>query len=185
MLFQAIILKLAQIKIFFSFLDWLNASIFTKGTALITSSPLVLYSDRKCPMLQLQTSSLALPPFLLDPCKQDCLRLSYHFPSLSCSICSYLPSFWASFVAQVIKNPPAMQETWVQFLGQDDPLEKWLATHSSILAWRIPWTEEPGRLQSMGVSRVGHDLATIPPPPPSLFFSHIQAAAKSWSQVKI
>ena len=58
--------------------------------------------------------------------------------------------FGASLVAQLVKNLPAMQETWVQFLGWEDPLEKEMATHSSILAWRIPWTEEPGRLQSMG-----------------------------------
>ena len=55
------------------------------------------------------------------------------------------------------KNPPAMQETQVRFLGRDDLLEKEIATHSSILAWRIPWTEEPGRLQSMGSHRVRHD----------------------------
>ena len=71
----------------------------------------------------------------------------------------------ASLVAQWVKNLPTMQETWVQFLGQEDPLEKELATHSSILAWRIPWTEEPGRPQSMGDTRVRHDLATKPPPP--------------------
>ena len=53
-------------------------------------------------------------------------------------------------VALLVKNLPAMQETWVQLLGQEDPLEKEMATHSSILAWRIPRTEEPGRLQSMG-----------------------------------
>ena len=56
----------------------------------------------------------------------------------------------ASLVAQMVKNLPAVQETWVQFLGQEDPLEKGMATHSSILTWRIPWTEEPGRPQSMG-----------------------------------
>ena len=50
----------------------------------------------------------------------------------------------------MVKNLPAVQQTWVQFLGQEDPLEKEMATHSSILAWRIPWTEEPGGLQSMG-----------------------------------
>ena len=50
-----------------------------------------------------------------------------------------------------------MSETWVRFLGQEDPLEKEMATHSSILAWRIPWMEEPGELQSMGLQRVGHD----------------------------
>ena len=60
----------------------------------------------------------------------------------------------------VVKNLSAKQETWVQFLGQEEPLEKGMATHSSTLAWRIPWTEEPGRLQSMGSYRVGHDRAT-------------------------
>ena len=56
----------------------------------------------------------------------------------------------ASLVAQMVKNLPGMRETWVQSLGWEDPLEKEMATHSSILAWRIPWTEEPGGLQSMG-----------------------------------
>ena len=56
----------------------------------------------------------------------------------------------ASLVAQMVKNLPAMQETWVPSLGWEDPLEKGMATHSSIFAWRIPWTEEPGRQQSMG-----------------------------------
>ena len=57
----------------------------------------------------------------------------------------------------MVKNPPAMQEKWVQSLGQEDPLEKEMKTQSNILAWRIPWTEEPGGLQSMGSQRVGHD----------------------------
>ena len=65
-----------------------------------------------------------------------------------------------SLVAQRLKRLPAMQETWVQSLGQEDPLEKEIATHSSVLAWRIPWTEEPGGLQSTGLQRVGHDWAT-------------------------
>ena len=59
--------------------------------------------------------------------------------------------------AQTVKNLPAMQETGVQFLGQEDPLEKGMATHSSILAWEIPWTEEPGGLQSTRSQRVRHD----------------------------
>ena len=63
----------------------------------------------------------------------------------------------ASLVAQMVKNLPAMQETQVQSLSQEDALEKGMATHSSLLAWRIPWTEEPGRLQSMGLQRAGHD----------------------------
>ena len=57
----------------------------------------------------------------------------------------------------MVKNLPAIQETQVQSLGREDPLEKEMATYSSILAWRIPWIEEPGRLQSMGLQRVGHD----------------------------
>ena len=60
-------------------------------------------------------------------------------------------------VAQMVKNPSAMQETGVQAMGQEDPLEKGMATHSSILAWRIPWTEETGRLQSMGSQTVMND----------------------------
>ena len=63
----------------------------------------------------------------------------------------------ASLGAQTAKNPPVMQQTPVQSLGQDDPLEEGMATHSSILAWRSPWTEAPGGLQSMGSKRVGHD----------------------------
>ena len=62
-----------------------------------------------------------------------------------------------SLVAQTVKRLPTMQETGFQSLGGEDALEKELATHSSILAWKIPWTEEPGRLQSMGSQRVGHD----------------------------
>ena len=60
-------------------------------------------------------------------------------------------SLWASLVAQMVKNLPVMQETWVWSLGRDDPLEKGMATHSCILAWRIPWTEESGGLQSRGL----------------------------------
>ena len=64
---------------------------------------------------------------------------------------------WASLVGQMVKNPPAMWETGVQSLGWEDPLEKGMTTPSSILAWRIQWSEEPGGLQSMGSQRAGHD----------------------------
>ena len=64
---------------------------------------------------------------------------------------------WVSLVAQMVKNLPTMQETWVQSLGWKDPLEKEMAIHSNILAWKIPWKEEPDRLQSMGSQRVRHD----------------------------
>ena len=74
-------------------------------------------------------------------------------------------------LAQLVKNLPAMQETWVQFLGWEDPLEKETATDSSMLAWEIPRTEEPGRLQSIEWQRVGHDSAT-----------HQQ---EPWSKIKV
>ena len=76
-----------------------------------------------------------------------------------------------SLVDQMVKRLSTMRETWVQSLGRKDPLEKEMAPHSSTLAWRIPWTEEPGRLQSMGWQRVGHDWAT------SLHFTEI------WTQI--
>ena len=63
----------------------------------------------------------------------------------------------ASLVAQMVKNLPAVWETWVLSLGGEDPLEKGMATHSTILAWEIPWTEKPGRLQSVGSQRVRHN----------------------------
>ena len=63
----------------------------------------------------------------------------------------------ASFMAQLVKNLPAAWETWVRSLSWEDPLEKGMATHSSVVAWRIPWTEEPGGLQSTESQRVGHD----------------------------
>ena len=76
------------------------------------------------------------------------------------SMVLFFPNIRAFLVAQIVKILPEMQETQVQSLGQEDPLEKGMATHSSILAWRIPWTDEPGGLQSMGSQRVGHDGAT-------------------------
>ena len=63
---------------------------------------------------------------------------------------------WTSLVAQMVRNLHTMQETWVQSLGWEDPLEKEMAIYSSTIAWKIPWTEEPGWLQSMGSQRVGH-----------------------------
>ena len=86
----------------------------------------------------------------------------WEFPSLN--LCSSYPllakSSLASLVAQRVKGLPTMQETWVWFLGWEDPLEKEIATHSSTLAWKIPWMEKSGRLQSMGLQRVRHDWAT-------------------------
>ena len=73
------------------------------------------------------------------------------------SISNPLSKGRASLVAQTVKHLPAMRETWVPFLGWKDPLEKEMAIHSSTLAWKIPWTEELNKLQSMGSKKVGHD----------------------------
>ena len=75
---------------------------------------------------------------------------------LATFVCTYSLR-WASLVVQRVKRLPAMQETWVRSLGWEDPLEKEMATHSSTLAWKTPWTEEPGRPQPMGSQRVGHN----------------------------
>ena len=69
-------------------------------------------------------------------------------------------NIWASLIAQLVKNPPAKPENWVRSLGREGPLEEGMATHSSILAWRVPGTEDPGGLQSTGSQRVRHDCAT-------------------------
>ena len=85
---------------------------------------------------------------------RDSLKASRH---QSTSFPSFSGLFWATLVVQIVKNPSAVQEIWVQSLGWEDSLEKVMATHSSILAWKIPWTEKPGGLQSMGSQRAGHD----------------------------
>ena len=86
------------------------------------------------------------------------------FPDLPKSILSFLSDFYlfyqTSLVAQTVKRLSTMRETQVWSLGCEDPLEKEMAIHSSTIAWKIPWTEEPGRLQSVGSQRVGHDWAT-------------------------
>ena len=95
---------------------------------------------------------------------QGCFFFFFPFESVSfpwslSRFCISLVILQDSLVAQTVRNLPAMQVTWVQFPGQEDPLEKGMATHSSILAWRIPWTEKPGGLHSMGSQRVRHDYA--------------------------
>ena len=99
--------------------------------------------------------------------KEKILKWLTHIACIHVDCClgtqTLLPSFmWfgASLVAQMVKHLPAMQETWVRSLGWENPLEKEMATHSSTLAGKIPWTEEPSRLQSMGLQRDRHDWAT-------------------------
>ena len=87
----------------------------------------------------------------------------------SLSVGFFRQEYWsslASLIAWLVKNPPAMQETWVPFLGWEDPLEKEMATHPSILAWRIPWKGILADYSPWG-PRVGYDLTTKPPPPPT------------------
>ena len=95
-----------------------------------------------------------LEPDILECESQVDLRKHHHEQHSLMYVCG---CFWAFLVAQMVKNPPVIWETWTLFLGWEDPLEKEMATHSSILAWKIPWTKKPGRLQSMGSQRVGHD----------------------------
>ena len=86
------------------------------------------------------------------------LSVQLERPSLSCFVFLGLTAYLSYLLmVQTVKNLPAMRETWVRSLGWEDPLEKEMTTHSSILAWRIPWAEEPGRLQSMGSQRAGHN----------------------------
>ena len=92
--------------------------------------------------------------FLIPP-KFSKMPSSFSFNLLD----SHFP-LWASLIAQLVKNLPAVQETQVWSLGWEDPLEKEMATHSSTLAWKITWTEKPGGLQSMGLQRVEHDWVT-------------------------
>ena len=81
------------------------------------------------------------------------MRIMGEFPVFK----AFYLSVGTSLVVQMVKHLPTIRETWVQSPGQEDLLEKEMATHSSTLAWKIPWTVEPGRLQSMGSQRVGHD----------------------------
>ena len=85
------------------------------------------------------------------PLDEDILSLLPH-PTFA-----HLVTVQASLVVQTVKNPPAVWEDWVQFLDPEDPLEKGMATYSSVLVWRIQWTEEPGGLQFMGSQRIRHD----------------------------
>ena len=107
-------------------------------------------------------------------------------------MCSSMERCWDSLIAQLAKNLPAMQETRVQFLGGKDPLENKMATHSSILAWRIPWTQEPIGLQFMGVARVGHNLEAKSPPNQSCLVillvraaDHVYLLKDNWETLKL
>ena len=102
-------------------------------------------------LFQILLSGCMIPPHFAF------LKSFQHFDVTCFFKCSYLNYLGAFLVAQMVKHLPAMRETWVRFLGREDPLEKEMAIHSSTLAWKSPWTEEPDRIQSMGSQRVRHD----------------------------
>ena len=105
-------------------------------------------SDLSC---TIGSSLVSSPPGRLGTCPppQPCAPIPEDKPLLTC--------IGASLLAQMVKNLPAMEDTWVRSLRQEDPLEEEMATHSSMLAWGLSWTEKPGGLQSMGSQRVGHN----------------------------
>ena len=91
---------------------------------------------------------------------REAWRAAIHGVAKSRTRLSDWTDWLTDLVAQIVKNLPVMQENWVQFLGQEDPLEKGMATYSSIIAWRIPWMEDPGGLQSTGLLKVRHHWIT-------------------------
>ena len=106
----------------------------------------------------LQYSDLENSRFMgLQRVRQTLTNFPFHFLFLLASLPGQSDLLYSELVAYTVKHLPAIWETHVQSLGREDPLEKEMATHSSILAWKIPWTEEPGGLQSMGSQRVGHN----------------------------
>ena len=140
--------------------DYLLHYIFQISLSSVVSHwfLIVLHNEVQTPKLSIRRYSIILcqPPVEFPlPFLTLCLCSSWknlvRAPKISLA-CSYLRLWWAPFLPRgaVIKNVPAKQETWVQFLGEEDPLEKKMATQSSILAWAVLWTEEPGGLQSMG-----------------------------------
>ena len=120
----------------------MSALIKCSGNSLVFSDIICSYFFCLLPEL----------PALPHPCLFVGLTFQPHF---------FFIYTWSSLVAQTVKRPLIMRETRVRSLGCEDPLEKEMATHSNILAWRIPWTEEPGGLQSTGSQRVGHDWVTL------------------------
>ena len=128
-----------------------NWAVITTGNYCYSNQNLVLIK------VLVSQSSCTLEPFIRMVGLGQ-LERNVHQSSQKACLFQRFSVFY--LVAQMVKNPPAMQETWVWSLGQEDPLEKEMATHSSTLAWIIPWMEESGGLQSMGSQRVRNDWAT-------------------------
>ena len=137
---------------------WLTSRNYYHDTFIEQPSSCILIYIKEKRKKNIFSLWLELLGFTLTTFIYKCssFNYSYHVHYIANAYISYR----ASLLAQRIKRLPAMQETWVRSLGWEDPLEKEMATHSNILAWRIPWTEEPDGLQSMGSQRVGHDWAS-------------------------
>ena len=174
--------RLTLFFFFFNCVYWLHCTLFTYFTILVSGiqqHKSVIITNNYTYMASL----LSLPPFLPHPTRLGHQRAPPGLPVLHCGfpkasvlthgsvytsvLLSQLtprsqltppsPEQVTSLVAQTVKRLPTVRQTWVRSLDQEDPLEKEMATHSSTLAWEIPWTEEHGRLQSMGSQSVGHD----------------------------
>ena len=141
------ILRMLDVKIHLSLVDYVVFSWFERPHSKSLNS---FCFDSLCTP---QTSDGQFPSYLdiLNKRTLESMNRNYMYLKIA---------NWASLVAQRVKHLPAMRDTWVWSLSREDPLEKEMATHSSILAWRIPWTEEPGGLKSTGSQRVGHDWMT-------------------------
>ena len=112
-------------------------------------------------------------------CREVQCYTEAHFPDVQ----EHILNHFASLVAQMVKNPPAMWETEVQPLGWEDTLEKGVNTHSSVLAWRIPWKEEPGKLQSLRLQRVRHNWVTNTKT--ILHLQHLPTLLSNWKQIQL
>ena len=140
-------------------------SMFTCVVSCLTTSNLPWFMDLTFHVpMQYCSYSIKTCFYFTSPIHNWVLFLFGSIPSLFVELFLhwYPVAYWAptNLVAQTVKHLPTRQEIWVWSLGGEDPLEKQMATHSSTLAWKIPWTEESGRLQSMGLQRVEHDWAT-------------------------
>ena len=139
-----------------------------------------LVSHLWLPLLVMLFNSFSVFPAPIYFLRLSCLRFlpsCFIFPPEDVAkcvcVCVCVCVYWTSLVAQTVKRLFTMQETWFRSLGWEDPLEKEMAIHSSTIAWKIPWTEDPGRLQSMGSQRVGHNWATPHPSIHSFIYIYI------------
>ena len=139
-------------------MTWLLLSPFYKKAVIINKNSNIKLFVHHHIVGKYRLNFINLTPkvLLCEKCYHSFLKIKTLPINLDLNLISH-NYYWAFLVAQMVKNVPPMQETRAQPLGWEDILEKEMATHSSTLAWRIPWTQEPGKLRSMGSPKVGHD----------------------------